>query len=72
MRNVCVAGDCSNGSNSILIRRCGKKRSVETSNHYGTNTVHITVTVSELWGSCWMLLFQKIPLKYRERKQKWY
>ena len=52
MRNVCVAGDYSNGSNSILIRRCMKKRSVETSNHYRTNTVHITVTVSEVWGSC--------------------
>ena len=52
MRNVCVAGDYSNGSNSILIRRCVKKRSVETSNYYRTNTVHITVTVSELRGSC--------------------
>ena len=38
MRNVCVAGDYSNGSNSILIRRCVKKRSVETSNYYRTNS----------------------------------
>ena len=31
MRSVCVAKDYSNDSNSILIRRFGKKRSVETS-----------------------------------------
>ena len=31
MRSVCVARDYSNDSSSILICRCGKKRSAETS-----------------------------------------
>ena len=31
MRCVCVARDYRNDSNSILIRRCGKKRNAETS-----------------------------------------
>ena len=31
MRSVCVARDYSNDSNSILICRCGKKKSAESS-----------------------------------------